>query len=180
MTSINVRKQYNMLCTTIMSSSDQVKYLRSLHKQLKEKNLESFWVMADRSRFKPMKETKDAKIEKYLKTHASRYGNRPIATVTLFVDKDEIKNNGYVFRLKVIVFDIHEDGSIATKRGDNWGYKINYTLDNLYKNKFTLSFMYKVVKAVAQNLIKGDDFIGTSFKNFVHEIQRKNIDLDEL
>lgn len=164
-----------------MMSSEQVKYLKNLHKQLKEKNLETFWVMADRARFKPMdKVTTYDKLKKYLKKHASRYGNRHIATVTLFVDKKGVKTDDYVFSLKVIVFKIHEDGSIATKRGDNWGYMINYTLDNLYKNKFKISFMYKVVKAVAQNLIEGDDFNGTSFKNFVHEIQRKNIDLDEL
>ena len=93
--------------------------------------------MTDRIDFKPIYEDSADKIFQYLKNKAAYYKGKKIANVTIIIDKKKEKTNGIVFRYKITIYKINENGEVAKKRGDTWGLKINYTLDDfddLYSN----------------------------------------------
>jgi hypothetical protein len=154
-------------------------YLKKLETQLKEKELEDFWIWPHREDWAPIKETNPDKVLRSVKKKAQYYGGKKIANVMCIVDKKAAKEDGFVFRFKIVIFQIHEDGSVGTKQGDSWGFKVNYKLEDLETRKFKLKDLHKIIKLCADGVLDNDHFNGMSFKNFMKKLDRLNIDLDE-
>ena len=136
--------------------------------------------MTDRIDFKPIYEDSADKIFQYLKNKAAYYKGKKIANVTIIIDKKQAKTNGIVFRYKITIYKINENGEVAKKRGDTWGLKINYTLDDFTLRKFKLKDLHNIIKLCADEIIDNDDFNGMSFKNFIKMLEKKKIDIDNI
>lgn len=154
-------------------------YLDKLDAQLKEKDLYDFWIMAERADFKPLEERNPDKVLRKIKKNPGKYQGKTIANVILEVNKKELKNDGYVFMFKIGVFRVHEDGSIDKKRGDSWGLKVNYKLEDLATRKFKLKDLHKIINYCGAGILHNDDFNGASFKNFMKMLKNKQISLDD-
>jgi hypothetical protein len=154
-------------------------YYRKLENTIRKKNLVDFWMFPDRSKFKALTHP-FKKLEKMLKNDPKRYGGRNIANVTLYFDHTGLKTNKSVFHFKVVIFTLTKTGEISEKRGDSWGYMINYKLEDLYENHFKMSFMEKIIKLVANETLDGDTFNGTKYKNFIRKLDELGIDLDRI
>ncbi len=155
-------------------------YLDKLQAQIEEKELGYFWIMTDRIDFKPIKEKSAQKVFNYLKNKAGYYKGKKIANVTIVVDKKQIKADGIVFKYKITIYKIDDDGNVAKHTDDTWGLKVNYKLDDFNIRKFKLKDLHNIIKLCADEEIDSDTFNGMSFRNFIKMLERKKINLDNM
>lgn len=153
-------------------------YFNKLRAMIKEKDLETFWVMCDRAAFKPMKNMDAKKVKQHLAKNATRLAGQKIASVTLHMRGLTAGANAEVFTVKIIVFEISDDGKINQSKNDNWGLMFHYKLDELKELKFTLKLLHKLVQLCADQVLTSDTFNGISLKAVRTKLARANVDLD--
>jgi len=101
-------------------------YFFKLKDKLEEKGLDDFWIFHDRTDFKPIKNTTKKQIQSYLKGKVRYYAGKKIANVyTIFrprINFNNIKEEDWIYTIKITIFEISEEGNIDTNFGDSWGY----------------------------------------------------------
>ena len=155
-------------------------YLQKLTDLVEAKDLERFWVMCDRSDFKPIRKSK-ADIRKMLKEKAKHYRGKKIAYISLYCNLGAIKNpKDVAFVITMYIYEINDKGEIDKTGFDTWGLVINYRLDDLATRKFKIKDLENLMRLCAEKTVRSEILNGISFPNLMKKLDKLNIDLDKL
>ena len=138
-------------------------YLTKLDKDLSDKKLDNFWVLCN-DEFKAIKKSK-TEIKKTLKEKADIYKNKKIANIRLFINKNGLNNENWIFAIKITIYEINEIGAIDTTSNSTWGVYIRYSEDELNKNKFKVNALEKLVKKVSSKKLTSDMIVGINYSD---------------
>ena len=85
-----------------------------------------------------------------------------------------------MFKYKITIYEIDDDGNVAKHTDGTWGLKVNYKLDDFNIRKFKLKDLHNIIKLCADGEIDSDTFNGMSFRNFMKMLEKKKINLDNM
>lgn len=162
-----------------MDPKELEEYLENLHEKLRERQLTSFWVMADRKDFKVIKmERKE--IETYLKENVQHYRNKRIAWIRCYVQPNNLKKeNMFVMSIKVMIAEISEDGEIDRGHNSTYGLCVNFYPTDFPKMKFSLKLVESLLRLAAakkKKQVQTDPLNGLSYEDFKEKLRSKGID----
>lgn len=153
-------------------------YLIDLQRKLKERELQEFWVMADRADFKPIKAKMDD-IEKLLKDKVQYYRNKRIAQVHCYVNPSLLqKRDMFVMSIKVMICEISDDGDLDHAHGSTYGLRVNFYPEDFTKIKFTLKLVESLLRLAAgkkKQQIQTDTLNGLSYEDFKAKVAKKGL-----
>jgi hypothetical protein len=162
-----------------MSYDDVKEYLTGLKEKLKERDLQSFWVMSGNKEFRPIKNMMVAEIKEMLAEKVQYFRNKKIAEVDIWIDeKLKRKNVDFVMSIKVTICQIDEEGQIESKPYSTWGICINFMPEDLREIKFSLKLVEAIMRLAHKKKIVTDTLNGVKYKNFVKSLQKKGIEWD--
>uniref|UniRef100_A0A6C0M1I2 Uncharacterized protein n=1 Tax=viral metagenome TaxID=1070528 RepID=A0A6C0M1I2_9ZZZZ len=154
-------------------------YLQKLTDMIDAKKLDGFWVMCDRSDFKPIKKNK-VEIRKMLKEKSQYYAGKKIAYVNLYPNLDAIKDSSEdAFIMTIYIYEINDKGEFGKTQFDTWGLKIRYKLSDFSIRKFKMKDVEKLMRLCADEIITTEILNGSSFKNFMKKLDKLKINLDD-
>jgi len=145
-------------------------YLDKLKIEIEKKNIKSFWAFCDLDDFKIIKKTKKEIIEK-LKKNPKKYSDRNIANVQLIISKSGLKDNDWVFSIKIKIYEINEDGLINQSSGDSWELSLKYTANNLTSKPFKFEDIEKLVDIVNDKILLSS-FDGIYYDQFIKKLKK--------
>lgn len=172
------------------------KNLTTFNKKLINKNLNAnFWVIADRSDFKPLKKNITIK-KKLIKTNihsikeikdnildekGEYYKDKKFAEIKIEVDDNilskvdnirEYKNikNKVILVVNIIIYLIGTDGSINFE--NKWELKVNYYVDDFRTINFKLKNIEVLMRLAADSVITTNSIKGISYKNLSLKIEK--------
>jgi len=165
------------------NNSDIETYFFKLKDKLEEKELNDFWIFPDRTDFKPIKNKSRKQIQTYLKGKVRYYAGKKIANVyTIFrprINFNNIKEEDWIYTIKITIFEISEEGNIATNLGDSWALNIVYNKKELAENHFSIKELDIMIKIASDRKIMSD-MGGMSYSSWIRyysdllKKQRKN------
>jgi len=142
------------------NNSDIETYFFKLKDKLEEKGLDDFWIFPDRTDFKPIKNKSRKQIQSYLKGKVRYYAGKKIANVyTIFrprINFNNIKEEDWIYTIKITIFEISEEGNIATNLGDSWDLNIVYNKKELSDNHFSIKELDIMIKMASDDEITSD------------------------
>ena len=172
------------------------KNLMNFNKKLISKNLNNiFWIIADRSDFKPLKKNITGK-KKLTKTNihsikeikdnildekGEYYKDKKFAEIKIKIDEDilskvdnirEYKNikNKIILTVGITIYLIGTDGNINFE--NKWGLDVNYYVDDFRTLNFKLKNIEVLMRLVADSVIKTNTIEGISYKNLQVQINK--------
>jgi|UniRef100_A0A6C0M0Q1 hypothetical protein len=162
-----------------MTEFDIKKYLKKLKTTLEEKDLESFYVMCDRSDFIPMKGYhRPIDIIKMFAEKAPYYTGKRVAHISLYVNSKGLKTNEFVFSIKITIDKILENGKFSQKFSNMRGVMINFKPNDLEKRRFHIKDVEKWMRLCADGTLYIDTFNGNWYTNVLKILKKKGIDFE--
>jgi len=162
-----------------MSEFDIKKYLKKLKKTLEEKELESFYVMVDRTDFKPIKGYyTPGDLMKMTMEKKQYYAGKRIARISLYTNLKGLKTNESIFSTKIVIYKILENGKLNFDINDMVGIRVNYYPDDFEKRRFRLKDVEKFMRLCADNVIYIETLNGNKYKNVLKILEKKGIDFE--
>jgi len=162
-----------------MSEFDIKKYLKKLKKTLEEKELESFYVMVDRTDFKPMKGYDTPRdLMKMTVEKKQYYAGKRIADISLYTNLKGLKTDEFIFSIKIVIYKILENGKLSFNIKDTVGIRVNYYPDDFEKRRFRLKDVEKFMRLCADNVIYIETLNGNKYKNVLKILEKKGIDFE--
>lgn len=135
-------------------------YFNKLNYMLHEKDLINFWILPERSDFKPIKNVSKKEMQQYLKTKPQYYNGKKIANVNIVfkpgIKFDKITPKEKIFFIKIFIYIINEEGKIDYDDDNEWMLMISYTESELDKNHFTLKELNQMIKETTSLKISSD------------------------
>lgn len=163
-----------------MSEFDIKAYLKKLKKTLVSKELESFYVMCDRTDFKPIKGYDTPKeFNSMLQEKKQYYGGKRVADITLNVNRKGLKDDEPVFYIKIVIYKITDEGKMLNKAGQVQGALIGYYPDDLEERPFKLKHVERLMHLVGGDILSTDTLFGMKYMDVIRKLKKKGIDLDE-
>jgi len=160
-----------------MSEFDIKKYLKKLKKTLEEKELESFYVMVDRTDFKPMKGYDTPRdLMKMTVEKKQYYAGKRIADISLYTNLNGLKTGEFIFSIKIEIYKILESGKLSFK--DTVGIRVNYYPDDFENRRFHIKDVEKFMRLCADNVIYIETLNGNKYKNVLKILKKKGIDFE--
>lgn len=155
-------------------------YLKKLKRTLVSRELESFYVMCDRSDFEPIKGYGTPKeFNDMLQERKQYYAGKRVADITLNVNKKGLKEKEPVFYIKIVIYKITEEGKMLNKAGKTLGALIGYYPDDLEERPFKLKHVERLMQLVGDGYLNIDLFNGNTYQYIVKHLKKKGIDLDD-
>lgn len=169
-----------------MSDFDIKKYLKKLGKTLEDKELNEFFVMVDRTDFKPIKGGWTETL-KMFKERASYYAGKRTAYISMGPhtknlkyyegsSKDKIKP--FIFSLKIVIYEIKEDGTLNNFINNVVGVTINYEPDDFEERPFHIKDVETFMRLCADGKLYIDTLNGQWYKKIIKMLRKKGIDFD--
>lgn len=177
------------------------KNLLLFNNKLINKNLHyNFWVIADRSDFKPLQKIYNSKKkskmiihsiqeirDNILKDKGEYYKDKKFAEIKIFIDQEilkkmnditEYKNikNKIILFIHITVYLIDSQGNFNLE--DKWNLKVNYNVDDFRILNFKFKNIEVLMRLVADSIIFTKSLNGISYKNLLLKINKdvdKNI-----
>lgn len=171
------------------------KNLLTFNKKITSKKLNSnFWVIADRSDFKPLKKTTGKKNEIKSNIHSIKeikdnildekgeyYKDKKFAEIKIMIDEDildkindirEYKNikNKILLSTHIVIYLIGENGLINLE--NKWELRVNYYVDDFRTLNFKLKNIEVLMRLVADSVIVTNTIKGISYKNLLLKIEK--------
>lgn len=135
-------------------------YFNKLNDMLHKKDLINFWILPERSDFKPIKNVSKKKMQQYLRTKPQYYNGKKIANVNIVfkpgVKFDKITPKEKIFFVKIFIYIIDEEGKIDYDDDNEWMLMISYTKNDLNVNHFTLKELNQMIKETTSLKISSD------------------------
>ncbi len=161
---------------TITNTNDESiqEYLNKLKNKFVEKDLIDFWVMSDRTDFKPIKNAKKKDIVKFLKSKSQYYGGKHIANVNMifkFSDISSVPDDKWIFFINITIYLISADGSIDTSIADSWDLNISYNKKELAKNHFTIEELSNMIRYASSRKIISD-IGGITYVDWIRQLHK--------
>ena len=146
-------------------------YFNKLKDKIKEKKLNEFWILSDRSDFKPIKTTNEKSIKKMLKDKSQYYKNKHICNVKLIFKSNikfsKIDEEEWIFSIVIDVYNIDEDGKLDND--DISLLTIYYDANDLINNKFTLAELNEMI-GIATDRKVVTDLTGIKYSSYIKKI----------
>jgi hypothetical protein len=162
------------------------KYITKLKEKLKEKQLQWFWVMADRKEFKPIKGKTKAYFREKFAANPGRYKGKHLAEIRLYINADHIEKNEFIFSIKIGIMIINEKGEFDKGpigiMPQTWGSRVNwFAKDFVGKDsvKITLKLVQRLMKLTQQQILWTDAMSGIPFTDFLDILKEEKIQLFE-
>jgi hypothetical protein len=172
------------------------KNLMNFNKKIMSKNLNTnFWIIADRSDFKPLKKniTIKKKITKanihsikeikdnILDEKGEYYKDKKFAEIKIKIDEDilskidnirEYKNikNKIILMVGITIYLIGTDGNINFE--NKWGLDVNYYVDDFRTLNFKLKNIEVLMRLASDSIITTNSIKGISYKNLLLKIEK--------
>lgn len=154
-------------------------YLQKLADLIETKDMERFWILCDRSDFKPIRKSK-SDIKTMLKEKKNHYKGKKIAYISLYCNLKAIKDQSLkAFVITIHIYEINDNGEIDKTGFDTWGLVINYKLEDLGKRKFKIKDLETLMRLCAEKNVRSEILNGISFTNLMKKLDKLNIDLDD-
>lgn len=176
------------------------KNLTSFYKKIKNKNLNiNFWVIADRSDFKPLKKIttikkKETKTnihsiseinEHILDDKAEFYKNKKFAEIIINVDEDILSKTNIISEYKnikdkpilyvhIIIYLLDNEGHLNFL--NKWELKVNYVVDDFRTLNFKLKNVEVLMRLVSDSVVVTNSINGISYKNLLIKIEKNKAD----
>jgi hypothetical protein len=152
-------------------NNNMEEYFTKLKEKIKEKELNDFWILGDRSDFKPIKNANKKSIKKMLKEKSQYYKNKHICNVKLIfksgIKFSKIDEEEWIFSIVINVYNIEDDGELDTD--DTSLLMINYDSDELLNNKFTLAELNEII-GIATDRKVVTDLTGITYSSYKKKI----------
>jgi hypothetical protein len=172
------------------------KNLTTFNKKIISKNLNTnFWVIADRSDFKPLKKNITVK-KKIIKTNihsikeikdnildekGEYYKDKKFAEIKVKIDDDilskidnirEYKNikNKVILSVGITIYLITTDGNINFE--NKWGLDVDYYVDDFRTLNFKLKNIEVLMRLASDSVITTNSMKGISYKNLLLKIEK--------
>ena len=173
------------------------KNLMNFNKKLISKNLNTnFWVIADRSDFKPLKKNITVK-KKVTKTNihsikeikdnildekGEYYKDKKFSEIKIEIDEDiltkvdnirEYKNikNKIILKVGITIYLIGSDGTINFE--NKWGLNVGYYVDDFRTLNFKLKNIEVLMRLASDSVITTSSIKGISYKKLLLKIEKK-------
>ncbi|MGL5934899.1 MAG: hypothetical protein ACRCZI_04675 [Cetobacterium sp.] len=171
----------------VIDKSDIVKeYLISLQKQLKEKNLLSFFTFPEDSKIKKINDIDFTKMKKILKRNKKYHGKVLCVFTMVFHDKNSYKvftdSNIYI-GFSISFYPIHEDGTIKktiSGQKNSWGCDMHISLEDLKVTKFSFKLIDYMIKIMYDEEISCPALTGHPLRYIIQKLQKKGYNFDGL
>lgn len=160
-----------------MSEFDAKKYLKQLEKTLRVKELESFYVMCDRSDFKPMRYDTPRDLMNMFAEKIQYYRGKRVAYISLFTNVKGLKTNELVFSIKIVVYRIKDNGRLDQDYVR--GLLVNYQPDDFERRKFRLKDVEKFMRICADEILNTETLNGNWYKNIIKMLKKRGVDFEE-
>jgi hypothetical protein len=172
------------------------KNLMNFNKKLIGKNLNTnFWIIADRSDFKPLKKIITVK-KKLIKANihsikeikdnildekGEYYKDKKFAEIRITMDEDilskvddirEYKNikNKVILAVGIIIYLIDTEGNINFE--NKWSLDVNYYVDDFRTLNFKLKNIEVLMRLASDSIITTNSIKGISYKNLLLKIEK--------
>jgi len=159
-------------------AEDVKEYLTELMQKLADRELDNFWVMSDNADFKPIKRITKAEIKKKLAKKPQYYRGKHIAEVDVWMNPKKVDTKEFVMSIKVMIFEIDEDGEIDKKSYKVWGICVNFMTEDLKKIKFSLKLVEALMRLANDKTYMNDTLNGELYKNFLSKLKKYKIPWD--
>ena len=173
------------------------KNLVSFNKKIISKNMNNnFWVIADRSDFKPLKKI-NIKNNKEIKTNihsikeirdnildikGEYYKDKKFADIKITINDEilekiniinEYKNikNKVILNIHITIFLIDSTGNLNLN--DKWELKVNYYIDDFRTLNFKLKNIEVLMRLVMDSVITTKSISGINYKTLLEKINNK-------
>jgi hypothetical protein len=157
-----------------MNDEETLDYLNKLHKRVKERQIDQFWMLVDRPDFKPIKNLTNREIREKIENNLKYYAGKRIAIVKINVINDElrVKKNDSLIHL---VFDIWKIDSTGYLRSSSESLKVRYYKDDLEKRKLKLKDVHRFMQLCANNILGTSVIGGLKFSVLMKKLEDKKI-----
>lgn len=156
---------------------DIKKYLKKLEKTLEEKQLESFFIMVDRTDFKPIKGYDSPKeLADMFSKKIQYYVGKRVAHISLYTNPNGLKKNQSIFSIKIVIYKIAESGKFSKDPIDVYGLLINYEPDDFESRKFLIKDVEKFMRLCSDKVINTDTLNGNWYKVIIKRLKKKGIE----
>ena len=157
-------------------------YLKKLEKVLEEKELESFFVMADRKDFKPMTGFDTPKdLANMFSEKIQYYAGKRVAHISLYTNSKGLKTGEFIFSIKIIIYKILDNGKLSQNINDTLGIRVNYEPDDFESRKFHIKDVEKLMRLCADKTLNIDPLNGNwnyIYKVVLKMLKKKGIDFE--
>ena len=158
-----------------------IPYLKNLDRQLKEKDLDSFWSFPDRTGFKKIRGTyKD--IQKMVKENIKKYKNRKLAYTSIHIHYNE-KNNTLHRKadiwLGVSLCIYNLDDKCNLDRRPAWGCHYVWQSDDFKLTKLSFNLMEEIMYVITDRVTTCTSLMGFNITKVIKDIKKNGVDLSE-
>ena len=177
------------------------KNLLNFNKKIRQKNLNNnFWIITDRSDFKPLKKIIKKKNEEIitnihsikeirdnlLNIKGEYYKDKKFAEIKINLNEEilsylniikeynNIKNKN-ILTIHITIFLIGIDGSINFE--NKWELIVNYKIDDFRTLNFKLKNVEVLMRLASDSIITTNNLNGISYKKLLIKIQKNNENL---
>lgn len=157
-----------------------IPYLESLVRQLKEKDLFSFWAWPDRKGFKKINKTTYDVMKKHIKGD-KKYANRLIAHVKLFTghtNKYSRAERTWI-SVDITIFCIDENCIMDDDDAPSWGCHVIWEDDDFKISKLSFRLIEELMRIVAAKQHTCESLAGYRLEKVVKALKKKKIDISE-
>lgn len=158
--------------------SDIENYYNKLKEKINDKELNDFWVLCNKTDFKPFqKNVSKTAIKKLIKEDIDNFSKKYLANISIVfkpkINFDKIKPDDKILTIKIYIYLVSKDGKIDTSIADTWSLTIHYSLNELENNKFSMTELDKMVESVRKKKVISD-LVGISYTDWINN-KKKSI-----
>ncbi len=161
-------------------------YMDSLHDQLEEKDLWSFWVFPDRSGFIKIKISTEEKFEKIISKEVNKYKNRWVVNIRLADLHNETDptshrvREGIMLMLKINAHLLDENAKISCVRSGRQSCNIAWTVDDFKVTKISFKLIERLMYTMLKTGRTCPFFTGYPLRDLIEEFEKDGYDFSDV
>jgi hypothetical protein len=155
-----------------------VDYITKLEQTLKDSDLQSFWVFADRSGFKKIKGINQGKMQKILKTNVKKYANRELCQIKIIPSYKPDKYGTYLL-VSILVLYLDGDANMQGREVKTNSCEFLWSMDDFKITKFSFKLIERMMHIVANYEHSCTSFMGFHIEKVINDMKKRKIDISE-
>lgn len=160
-----------------------IKYLNSIQKILKEKNLLTFYSFPDSKTFTKIKKSR-SEVQKMLKEN-DKYQNRQLAEIVIMFHHDGKEDNlldkhGIYLTATIRIWNVDKEGNMNNKKNPGWRLTIHWEKSDFAISRLSMKLIHQLMKLTADKTIKSAGFYGLPLTKVIDRLKREKINITGL
>ncbi len=150
-------------------------YLVKLRDKIEQNHMNEFWIDCTDSDPEILTDKTIKEIRSLISDDISKYANKHWANIQITfrpkINFAKLKSSDTILTINIEIFLVSSDGKINTSVADVWSLVIQYTMDELFENKFNIKELKQMIK-IAQNKKIVTDLGGISYTQWQKKLKK--------